>query len=91
MVKSSKKSKKVKFLSASGKEERLFNNLLRITEQFMGGKASCLLSKDELYAAAPPFPLSMKKFFKVSWNSWSAKILSNLSKSAIPGNLPART
>lgn len=48
MVKSSKKSKKSEVPVRSGKEERLFNNLLRITEQFMGGKSFMPLSKDEL-------------------------------------------
>lgn len=48
MGKSSKKSKKKgsKFLNA--KEEKLFNNLLKITEQFMGGKSFTPLSEEEL-------------------------------------------
>lgn len=48
MVKSSKKSKKKEPLLRNAKEERLFNNLLRITEQFMGGKSFMPLSKEEL-------------------------------------------
>ena len=48
MVKSSKKSKNKEPLVRNAKEERLFSNLLKITEQFMGGKSFQPLSKEEL-------------------------------------------
>lgn len=48
MAKSSKKSKKKEPVVRNAKEERLFNNLLKITEQFMGGKSFMPLSKEEL-------------------------------------------
>ncbi len=48
MVKSSKKSKKKEFNQRSSKEDKLFNNLLRITEQFMGGKSFVPLTLHEL-------------------------------------------
>lgn len=48
MTKSSKKSKKKEPVVRNTKEEKLFNNLLRITEQFMGGKSFIPLTKDEL-------------------------------------------
>lgn len=48
MSKSSKKSKKKDLPSRTGKEERLFQNLLKITEQFMGGKGFQPLTKEEL-------------------------------------------
>lgn len=49
MAKTSKKSKKNEALPPrSGKEERLFQNLLKITEQFIGGKSFQPLSESEL-------------------------------------------
>lgn len=48
MVKSSKKSKKKELPEKTVKEEKLFQNLLRITEQFIGGKSFKPLSKEEL-------------------------------------------
>jgi ribonuclease R len=48
MGKSSKKSKKKESSGRSDKEERLFNNLLKITEQFMGGKSFIPLTLPEL-------------------------------------------
>lgn len=48
MAKSSKKSKKKELPVRSAKEERLFNNLLKIVEQFMGGKSFKPLTKEEL-------------------------------------------
>lgn len=48
MAKSSKKSKKKEAPVRSPKEERLFNNLLKITEQFMGGKSFMPLTQQEL-------------------------------------------
>lgn len=48
MAKSSKKSKKKEPSIRNTKEERLFNNLLRITEQFMGGKSFIPLTEQEL-------------------------------------------
>jgi ribonuclease R len=48
MAKSSKKSKKKEPVVRNSKEEKLFNNLLRITEQFMGGKSFMPLTRDEL-------------------------------------------
>lgn len=54
--KKEKKRKKVTPPARSGKEERLFQNLLKITEQFMGGKGFTPLTKDELMKrlALPP-------------------------------------
>lgn len=43
-----KTTKKVAVKQRSLKEEKLFNNLLRITEQFMAGKGFSPLSQDEL-------------------------------------------
>lgn len=56
MVKSSKKSKKKEPDVRNSKEEKLFNNLLKITEQFMGGKSFMPLTQDELMQrlALPP-------------------------------------
>jgi ribonuclease R len=48
MAKSIKKSKKKELIVRHAKEEKLFNNLLRITEQFMGGKSFIPLTMDEL-------------------------------------------
>lgn len=48
MVKSSKKSKKKETPSFNAKEERLFKNLLKITEQFMSGKSFNPLTQQEL-------------------------------------------
>lgn len=48
MGKSIKKSKKKEPSLRNAKEEKLFNNLLKITEQFMGGKSFIPLTKDEL-------------------------------------------
>jgi ribonuclease R len=48
MAKSSKKSKKKEPIVRSAKEEKLFNNLLKITEQFMGGKSFMPLTQAEL-------------------------------------------
>ncbi len=48
MAKTSKKSKKKETIVRNAKEERLFNNLLKITEQFMGGKSFMPLTKEEL-------------------------------------------
>lgn len=48
MVRSSKKSKKSEPPLRSVKEEKLFNNLLRITEQFMAGKGFIPLTQEEL-------------------------------------------
>jgi ribonuclease R len=48
MVKSSKKSKKKEFSFRPSKEEKLFNNLLKITEQFMSGKGFMPLTFHEL-------------------------------------------
>lgn len=56
MTKSSKKSKKKEPVIRSAKEERLFNNLLKISEQFMGGKSFMPLTKKELMSrlSLPP-------------------------------------
>ncbi len=56
MVKSSKKSKQKEPSGRSAKEEKLFSNLFKITEQFMGGKSFMPLSKEELMQrlALPP-------------------------------------
>jgi len=48
MVKSSKKSKKNETPLRNAKEEKLFKNLLRITEQFMSGKSFLPLTQLEL-------------------------------------------
>lgn len=48
MTKSTKKSKKKGPPPRNAKEEKLFNNLLRITEQFMGGKSFKPLTYNEL-------------------------------------------
>jgi ribonuclease R len=48
MAKSSKKSKKKESLFRNAKEERLFQNLLKITEQFMAGKSFSPLTEKEL-------------------------------------------
>lgn len=48
MGKSSKKSKKSEKTLRHTKEEKLFNNLLKITEQFMGGKGFMPLTLEEL-------------------------------------------
>ncbi|MCE2983678.1 MAG: ribonuclease R [Parachlamydia sp.] len=48
MVKTSKKSKKNEIPQKSGKETKLYQNLLRITEQFMGGKGFSPLTLSEL-------------------------------------------
>jgi ribonuclease R len=48
MAKSSKKSKKKEPPVRNAKEEKLFNNLLKITEQFMGGKSFMPLSMNDL-------------------------------------------
>lgn len=48
MAKSSKKSKKKEVPVRSAKEEKLFQNLLKITEQFMGGKSFTPLTEKEL-------------------------------------------
>lgn len=48
MTKSSKKSKKKKLAIRNTKEEKLFQNLFRITEQFMGGKSFIPLTEEEL-------------------------------------------
>ena len=48
MAKSSKKSKKKEPIIRNSKEEKLFNNLFRITEQFMGGKSFTPLTQEEL-------------------------------------------
>lgn len=48
MAKTSKKSKKKELPERSVKEEKLFQNLLRITEQFMGGKSFTPLTEAEL-------------------------------------------
>jgi len=56
MRKSTKKSKKKGSSVPHSKNEKLFNNLLRITEQFMGGKNFTPLTLDELMQrlALPP-------------------------------------
>lgn len=59
MVKSSKKT------TRSGKEEKLFNNLLKITEQFMGGKGFKPLSKEELMQRLSLPPLHEEIFSQV--------------------------
>lgn len=48
MAKSSKKSKKKEVPVRNAKEEKLFKNLLKITEQFMGGKSFMPLTLSEL-------------------------------------------
>lgn len=48
MSKSSKKSKQKDQPSRSGKEERLFQNLLKLIEQFMGGKGFSSMTEFEL-------------------------------------------
>ncbi len=48
MVKSSKKSKKIETPVRPGKEEKLFQNLLKTTEQFIGGKNFRPLTEQEL-------------------------------------------
>ncbi len=48
MAKSSKKSKKKELPVRSAKEERLFHNLLKITEQFMAGKGFMPLTLADL-------------------------------------------
>ena len=48
MVKSNKKSKKKELPLRNAKEEKLFNNLSRITEQFMAGKGFIPLTQQEL-------------------------------------------
>lgn len=48
MAKNSKKSKKKEIPVRLSKEEKLFNNLLKITEQFMSGKSFSPLTKTEL-------------------------------------------
>lgn len=48
MTKSSKKSKQNNIPERSAKEERLFQNLLKLTEQFMGGKGFNSMTEQEL-------------------------------------------
>lgn len=48
MAKSSKKSKKNEHPLRSSKEEKLFSNLLKITEQFMSGKSFQPLTEEKL-------------------------------------------
>jgi ribonuclease R len=48
MTKSNKKSKKKELTVRNSKEEKLFQNLLRITEQFMSGKSFIPLSENDL-------------------------------------------
>ncbi len=49
MPKSKKKSKEKPSQFASHKEERLFNNILKVTQQFMTGKGYSPLTPSELY------------------------------------------
>lgn len=56
MTKSSKRTKNASHKERSSKEERLFQNLLKIIEQFMAGKGFKPLTQDELMErlALPP-------------------------------------
>lgn len=63
MTKSSKKSKKKAPLIRNAKEEKLFHNLLKITEQFMGGKSFTSLTLNELMQRLS-LPLQHQEIFE---------------------------
>lgn len=78
MTKNKKNSKKKEISKRNSKEEKLFQNLLRITEQFMSGKGFTPLSENELMQRLSLPHLHQQIFHEVLEKLVSSNLVENI-------------